>query len=358
MLFWFFALLVSTIHHAGAEVPWEEVAPDEPGTLPGEYKICQNHHRSPLPEQSTDFQDELRRRAVTLIENKIDLTGTMQACFGAPPGRREDVPLFCRGSMSPKLFSAFIKPRWREMRVQLALSLMVPASPTEEKASPHMPPLHHAIADFPSMPELDEGEKQEALEQWKERVADKLSFPVSPDIPYIKNKIARSAPYRQLKKEARIRYFEILESMPLLGYIQSPEASQEEIAAGLETILNHLKTFLTRIRDPEEKTLPLSFRPLVEELLREHPQYCPSAEALSRKARNMQKMKTGMLLGGALAFIPFCLATGPIGLSICLAGGLGVGWAGLEQARDELTLIQGRALTGREFEKLSQWNKK
>ena len=327
MIFLFSSIFIVMSHQIHAEVPWEEVAPDEPETIPVEYKPCQNRPESytkPLPEKLTkNFQDMLQKRILTLIENKIELTRAMRTCFSDSPEQKGH-PSFCQGTMNSKLFFSFIKPQWREMRIQLALSMMEPASIIGDEALPFIPRIHHIIADFPSIPELNEDERKEALKQWKNRVAAKLPFAVSANTPYIKNKITRSDPFLEMRKEARQRYFEILESMPLLGYIQSSNPSKEEIAKGFNAILNHLTIFSKRVQYAEETTLLISFKPLVEEILQKYPQYCPSAAALTLKAQNMEKAKTGKLVGGALILIPFC-ASGPVGLSICLLGGLGVG---------------------------------
>ena len=115
-----------------------------------------------------------------------------------------------------------------------------------------------------------------------------------------------------------------------------------------------LKDFLEEAKDPEaDMGLLLSFTPLVEEILKEDQGYCLVAEEARIQAKKDESFNNWLMMGvGALAAIP-CFISGPIGASVCLAGGMGIGIWGYEESRVAREESLGRALTGSQFETIS-----
>ena len=314
----------------------------------GHEQSCQNPTSQNNTEDFTKiFQKRLRSRVAGLVESRIFQTQEFQKCFEG-----ENSPL-CQQRIEDTL--ALIPSLWKEMRMNLVLSRsdLSALAFNETPYGLKRPLLSHKLADFASMPGLNDEERDKIIQKWKTEVRDKLPFSMENTL-YIKNRVALSSPSTNLRKNSELRYFEILGSMPLLGYITSENPSHQEIATGLKKINRYLQKFLTEVNNPEQINLILSFNGLTEELLREHPEYCHSAEILTIKSEEDEAFKNHILLGAAIVSAVPCFVSGPLGLGICLTAGVGLGLYTHQNALEQIALSRGRALTGREYEQLSQ----
>ena len=162
-----------------------------------------------------------------------------------------------------------------------------------------------------------------------------------------------------MQKEAKDAYFEITSEMPLLGYLETGNPNKKELGKAFTKMEENLKDFLKKAKDSErDKGLLLSFKPLVEELLKENKDYCLVAERTRIQVEKDENFKNNMFLAaGVLAAVP-CFITGPVGASLCLTAGMALGFTGYKQAQAATEESFGRALTGKEFETMADLSEK
>ena len=325
--------------------------------------------------QSKTFMDKLRKRVIGQIESKIFQTKVLQACATGDRNwlsrQKVDWPLMkavCK--QKNKQLKSSIKTRWTEMRVNLVLSQVNPDQIVT--GNPYLSfPLSHAISDFSSLPKLTKKEQKTVKKRWADRLAktplDKLTA------SEFKASFLRGEPSKlstrdrrelrkstwKIQKEAKDAYFEITSEMPLLGYLKTGNPNKKELDEAFTKMEEKLSDLLKEAKDSEgDEGLLLSFKPLVEELLREDKNYCLVAEKARIKAEKDESLENWMMLGaGVMAAVP-CFITGPIGTSVCLTAGVALGVVGYKEAQLATKKSLGRALTGKQFETMAGLNEK
>ena len=325
--------------------------------------------------QSKTFMDKLRKRVIGQIESKIFQTKALRACATGDRNwlsqQKVDWSLMkavCK--QKNKQLKSSIKIRWTEMRVNLALSQVNPDQIVT--GNPYLSfPLSHAISDFSSLPKLTKKEQKTIKKRWVNRLTktplDKLT-PSEFKAHFLKGEPSKlSARDRRnlrkstwkMQKEAKDAYFEITSEMPLLGYLKTGNPNKKELDEAFTKMEENLKDLLKEARDLEsDEGLFLSFKPLVEELLREDKGYCLVAEKARIKAEKNESFKNWKMLGaGVLATAP-CFIAGPVGASICLTTGVGLGVVGYKEAQSATKKSLGRVLMGKQFETMAGLNEK
>ena len=325
--------------------------------------------------RSKTFMDKLRKRVIGQIESKIFQTKVLHACATGDRNwlSRQKVDWLLMKAVCKqknKQLKISIKTRWTEMRVNLALSQVNPDQIVTGK--PHLSfSLSHAISDFSSIPKLTEKEQKLVKKRWADRLAktplDKLT-PSEFKAHFLKGepsklstkdrrKLRKSA--WKMQKEAKDSYFEMTSEMPLLGYLKTGNPGKKELKEAFTKMEENLKDLLKEAKDSEgNEGLLLSFKPLVEELLKEDKDYCLVAEKARIKAEKDESLKNWMMLGaGVLAAVP-CFITGPVGASVCLTAGVALGVVGYKEAQTATKKSLGRALTGKQFETMAGLDEK
>ena len=328
------------------------------------------------------FKEKLQKRVIGQIENKIFQTQALSACVKPDRGwfenRKVDWPImkYVCEKRTQELRDS-IKTRYPEMRVSLALSspgrkeINITADQnTWLDAYPTSP-----VSNFDSPSPLNAQEQQEARTRYvqaltslplqdisKDELKEKLQSPRPIDI----TKHLSRRDFTQLKNgrekirnENRDRYFEMVSEMPVLGYIKSPHPNDEELVQGFSKIKENLSEFLDKIKDPKvDMGLLLSFKPLVEELLKEDKSFCLTAEKANlQNKKNENLNNTLLIMAGVAAAVP-CFMTGPLGTSLCIGAGVALGAVGWTEAQKAKNEAFGRALTGKEFETIAGVDKK
>ena len=354
--------------------------------------------------QSKTFKEKLQKRVIGQIESKLFQTRSLRACITKDRGwfsqKKIDWPLIKKScEKKNKALKYSIKYRWPEMRVQLSLSrlplsndqrvLYAPKSVWIDKSPSHL------ITSFKetSLPHLTRQERRKAeqiyikalsetpLEHvtqtefkrklirgnmtpahfWNQEKLDQgaalhSTISTKEDEKHIsaRDHVRLSRTARKLSEKAKSAYFQILQEAPVLGYIQSGKPGDRELGEAFSEIEEKLADFLEEAKDPSaDMGLLLSFKPLVEEILREDQGYCLAAEEARIEAEKDESLKNWLMIGaGALAAIP-CFISGPIGASACLAGGMGLGIWGYTEANIARKEAFGRALTGKQFETIA-----
>ena len=336
--------------------------------------------------QSKAFMEKLKKRVIGQIESKIFQTKMLRACVTQNRNwfskKKVDWPLM-KGLCQKrnKELKTSIKSRWSDMRVNLALSS--PAIKEDRVLSNNStwfdPTPSHYISDFNNMPGLSGKEKtrtkklyvkalaETSLDQFssaefKQRMyrGKPLHLPLAGEKYLTSNdQIKLKRTLGNLQEKAKVTYFEIMSEMPVLGYLKTGSPKKKELAEALEKIEGNLADFLKKARYPESnRGLLLSFKPLVEELLTENKEYCLVAEQARMNAEKDESLNNWLLIGaGVLAAVP-CFVTGPVGASACLAGGMALGAMGYKLARDSMDDSLGRALTGKQFETITELNER
>ena len=228
------------------------------------YQSCQDVPlQDPSGEYRSLFQDQLRQHIAMLVESRNDQLRILRRCF-------EEVANPMLQQLCQQLRDEFlsqIPSMWREMRIHLALSR--PLQLDE-------PTLPHKQAGLTPMPGLSPEEKSKVMDKWTIKMwAKRLSNKLSDD------KVPLHLLEQSLREESESHYYDIINSIPLLGHIKSDSPSHEEIALGLKDIEEQTRAFLAmELHNPY---FILSFGPVAEEVLKQHPEYCPDAEALVRE---------------------------------------------------------------------------
>lgn len=93
-------------------------------------------------------------------------------------------------------------------------------------------------------------------------------------------------------------------------------------------------------------------------MLKEYPEYCLVAEQARIKAEKEEDFENLMLIGGSVAAAMPCLVASPVGGGLCLLGALIVAGTSYSLVREAKDISLGRALTGKQFETISELNTK
>ena len=330
--------------------------------------------------QTKVFREKLQKRVIGQIESKIYQIQSLQACVR---GDREwfrkqkvkvDWPLMkevCK--KKTKKLRAAIKERWSEMRLNLALSSpaidegrILSKNSTWFDSTPS-----HLISDFTDLPRLSLREKTQARKRYVETLAQApLSGLSSSEFkrrmyrgktlhsgkrqltPEDRRELRKAA--GNLQEEARMNYLEITSEMPLLGYLKTGNPGQRDLSEAFLKMEGKLEDLLDKAKDEEgDMGLLLSFKPLVEELLKEDKSYCLAAEGARIEAEKNESLKDWAMMGvGVAAAVP-CFIAGPIGATACLTAGMALGIWGYKEAEVAKGEALGRVLTGKEFETMA-----
>ena len=328
--------------------------------------------------QSKAFMKKLKKRVIGQIESKIFQSQVLRACVTQDKNyfRQKNIKWSLMKDDCEKRnleLKTSIKTRWSTMRLNLALSQVHPDQLVAGNPSFSFP-LFHKISSFSSIGRLTTSEQSLAKKRWTDQLG-KVSldnFTASEFkerflkgqlfLPMEKGKYLTSKDRKQLrsatmdmKKKAEGSYFEVMSEMPLLVYLRTGNPNKRELDEAFMKVEDNLADFLKKARDPEaDMGLLLSFKPLVEELLKENKEYCLVAERARIQVEKGESLKNQLFLGaGLLAAVP-CFIAGPVGASVCLVGGMALGIVGYKQAQTARDESLGRALTGKQFETLAE----
>ena len=381
---------------------YEESAPDPPtqSAFCFDCKSTRLSQFSSLKESSSALNEELfaqklKARVRGQIKAKIFQTRLLKACVAGdgqwfeqlnsqnefPSLDPNNIKERCKTKKEELLAS--IGRLWPEMRARLALAttplrneeiIRLPLKQTPSHPSSlfdDMPPLSpeeerlaralyadHLMPVFSTAPlqNISHSELREEIIQGQSLVEDRG---VKRDEKFltIQEHSHFRAPIRgalmDLRRLSLQKYFEIMTNMPLLGWLKNANPNEEELGSAFEKIEEDLTNFLEKIEDTDNNGILFSFEPLVEELLRENPNWCQIAEKQKQKAETAYDRRQMAFLGAVVISAVPCFLSGPAGLPLCLAGGLATGYAGYSQARSSMDEAFGRALTGKEFETIA-----
>ena len=360
--------------------------------------------------QLKEFREKLRKRVTGQVSAKLFKIRLLRVClekdrkkqerfftlmtphpsgFGFSPGIRPDGPLIqavCRERK--KALHASVQARLPDLRIDLALSSVNADQIVTTGRLNLSHPLTHGVSDFVSLPKLGAKERRTA----RNRLADHLA---KTDLEgygaeEFRGLFLKGAPLTKLtgkdqarlrrsvwefQKKAKARYFQAIHDpvseTPLLGYLKSDTPDDKELAVALKKVETHLADSLKKIdrpekdpwsgeiEDPEEDmALLLSFKPLAEELLKEEKRFCFVAEKARLQADREKRFKKYASIGAGVLSAGACFITGPVGASVCLAAGMGLGFVGYKQVKSERDSALKRVLTGKEFETIGGLEKK
>ena len=331
--------------------------------------------------QAEVFKKKLQERVKGAILAKLYQTKTLHACVTKDKNLLQELSIDweavkgkCR--KTSKELKTSIKDGWTEMRVQLALR--APALRENRvlanRATWYDLTPSHFVSDFSDLPKLTKKERKKAeniylntlsevpLEslsslELKQKLKGKKSLysflsAKKPLTSKDQSRLRKAA--SDLRKEAGKSYSEIVSKMPLLGYLKTSEPKKQELKEAFTKMEEKLENFLEKAEKPNvDMSLLLSFKPLVEELLKNNKDYCLVAEQSRIQAEEDESLENWAMLGvGVIAAVP-CLISGPIGASFCLSFGMGLGIFGYEEAQVVKGEALGRVLTGKEFETIA-----
>ena len=336
--------------------------------------------------QTEVFKKKLQERVKGAILAKLYQTKALHACATEDKNLLRKLNIDWEAikgecSQKSKELKASIKDRWPEMRIQLALK--APALRENRilanRATWYDPTPSHSISDFSDLPKLTQQERKKAeniylntlskvpLEslsssELKQKLKSKKSLysflsAKKPLTSKDQSRLRKAA--SDLRKEAGKSYSQIVSEMPLLGYLKTGEPKKQELKEAFTKMEEKLEVFLKKAEKPDvDMGLLLSFKPLVEELLKNNKDYCLVAEKSRIQAEKDKSLENWAMLGaGVIAAVP-CLISGPIGATICLSFGMGLGVVGYAEAQVAKGEALGRVLTGKEFETIADLEEK
>lgn len=333
-----------------------------------------------------------------------------------------DVKKACR-EITDKLKSS-IKELWPSMAAHLALSS---SSSSPSLSSPSIPSLSpednrvlsnplvlldpspsHKVSGFVKMPRLTHQELKRAkeiyidnlVEAYRKRRKTPYSFSQygqlvsdseeSKDFFYrltpdeLKNRLEEEKPLHtgrkrlslddtyylkgmlsDLRDSSRKRYFEVVRKMPELGYLESGTPNEEQLTAALTAMEDDLKEFLDdKIKAKEDMSLLLSFKSLVEALLKEtqteedNSPYCLVAERARLKSERVKESLDNLLIGAMVVALVPCFLGGGISISICFGAEVAFGAFDVQMANTAVKDSLNRALIGERFSDISELDEK
>ena len=331
--------------------------------------------------QTEVFKKKLQERVKGAILAKLYQTKALHACATEDKNLLRKLNIDWEAikgecSQKSKELKASIKDRWPEMRIQLALK--APALRENRilanRATWYDPTPSHSISDFSDLPKLTQQERKKAeniylntlskvpLEslsssELKQKLKSKKSLysflsAKKPLTSKDQSRLRKAA--SDLRKEAGKSYSQIVSEMPLLGYLKTGEPKKQELKEAFTKMEEKLEVFLKKAEKPDvDMGLLLSFKPLVEELLKNNKDYCLVAEKSRIQAEEDKSLENWAMLGaGVIAAVP-CLISGPVGATVCLSFGMGLGVFGYEEAQVAKGEALGRVLMGKEFETIA-----
>ena len=325
------------------------------------------------------FKEKLRKRILGQIESKIFQTEKTRHCitsnkkwFSEKNIEWSKIKNHCQ--KIKKDVRSSIKDRWSDMRINLSLtSPRIREDQILSKSSSWLDNTpSHLISDFSdSIPKLTKEEEKKSKEIYKEALSSIPLKHLSPS--EFKDRLEREEALglfsdeekkaklivMDLREKSQSRYLQIVSEMPVLGYIKKKNPKNRELNQAFLKIEKNMRELLEKIKNPEvDMDLLLSFKPLVENLLEEHKEYCLVAEK-ARIEEEEQKSSNRLIWAGVavIAALP-CFAKGPLGAGICIAAGLGVGITGYNKAKESMSESLGRTLTGNELETIAELHEK
>ena len=295
------------------------------------------------PYQS--FKDKLRKKVMGQVKLKMAQNEVLQICMDKNRNKGKgkewlskrasrldwsDIKEGC-DKTKDELFSS-IRKGWYEMRVNLALASMNPAQIVTGflKLSS---PLSHEVSDFGSMPKLTKGEKRALKKRWVGYLSKAPLERISPKqlSQFFDGKairIANAKDFREmvkttkdLQKEGRDRYHQVVSEMPLLAYMKTGDPENEkDMKQAFSKYKGQLDDLLDKLEDKNvDMSLLLSFKPLVKDLLKENKAYCLVAEGARLKAERDESLKKwGLLAMGVGAGVSCFMSSG----ATCLGFGI------------------------------------
>lgn len=323
--------------------------------------------------KSKSFREKLQQRVIGQIESRLYRAEILGACVRNDRNRlsrtKIDWPLIkevCK--RETKKLKSQVKTLWPEMRINRALSQVNADQIVTGRPNLSFAP-SHTVLSFNSMPRLTPKEKKEVKKRWAESLSEAPLDKVT--VTDVKNRFLEGQPLKSLtpkdqyqlkrttwdmQKKAKASYEEIMSEMefPILGYLNTGNPKRKDLGEAFLKVEDGLKDLLEKAKDPEvDMGLLLSFKPLVEGLLKDNKGYCLAAEEARIQAENDKSLGNwGMLGAGVTAAAP-CFLGGPVAGGFCLLAGMAVGYAGYKLAQGERKDALGRMLTGQEFETLA-----
>ena len=321
--------------------------------------------------QSKAFREKLQKRVIDQIESRISQAETLhRACVKKDRNyfsqKQIDWPLM-KGVC--KQLKSELKTLWPEMRINRMLSQVnadqiVPGNPDLSFAP------SHTVRDFSPMPKLTKKELEEVKRRWVNSLSETPLDKITPSD--LRSHVLEGRPLYHLttedqnrlrkatwdmQKKAKDSYYEIMsETSPplLMGYLKKGNPNRKELGEALLKVKKNLKKLLEKAKNPEiDMGLFLSFKPLVEGLLKENKDYCLAAEETRIQAENDGSLENWRMATGGIAAAAPCFIRGPWGALACLVANLALGAEGYRQAQVATVESLGRALTGKQFETLA-----
>ena len=339
------------------------------------------------------FKEELQARVIGQTESKLFQIQRSKAC--AFPLKNKawltkvykdtswpEIQKNCK-KITQKLKSE-VKESWPEMRVYLSLTSapiredrILPDRATWMDSTPT-----HFMSLFSDLPKLTEKEKAKAEKLYVEALAETpldlldpsefkkrlegsgyLHLPLSGD-KYLTqaDEFRLKKVVRDLREQSRDRYFEIIGQKFLLGYLESGTPSNRELVQAYSKMEQDLTNFLEEeIKAPKGNMgLLLSYESLVEGVLEDDKgegvssQYCLVAEKARVKAEKEVEMKKDIKTKLGYASMVPCFFSGGTAFTFCLASASLLSALDVKDAHVAAKYSLNRALTGRQFEKISK----
>lgn len=331
------------------------------------------------------FRKKLQEEIVEAIEGKIHQIKTLRACATEDKNLLKQLQIDWESiktdcpQMATELKSS-IKSSWSEMRIQLALS--DPAI-REDRIRPEIstwldPTPAHSVPGFVDLQELTQEEKQRARKLYVEALSQTplerlnplefeqrlykgrpLYFPVAGEKHLtLKDDFQLKKAAKNLQKRARAAYSDIVGENLLLGFLETGNPNNQELGEAFKQIEKKFEESLNRAEDPEvDMDFLLRYEPLVENLLKETPEYCLVAERAKRekdkRKKKYENFELGVIAFAGLTVAAACAIPGigmPVCTSLSVKIGLFSGIQGYKKTQKSANQSFELVLMGEEFE--------
>ena len=346
----------------------------------------------PTLEQAA-FKEKLQARVIGQTESKLFQIRVSKSC-AFPEENKAWLTKIYKDTSWPEIkrscektireLKSQIKESWLEMRIHLALTSsalkedrILPDRATWMDTTPD-----HLIPMFTDLPKLTKKEKAAAGRLYTEALAEApLDLLDSSEFkqrlegngylypPLSGDKYLTQADQFRLKKAAqdlrtqsRDRYFEMIGQNFLLGYLESGTPSNKQLVQAYSKMEQNLTNFLEEEVKASKGNmgLLLSYESLVEELLEEDKgegissQYCLAAEKARLKTEKEVEMKEDIKTKLGYASMAPCFFSGGTAFTFCVASASLLSALDVKDAHAAARHSLNRALTGRQFEKISK----
>ena len=338
-----------------------------------------------LPYQEKAFKEQLQKRAVGATIAKLEQTRLFRACiiFYRPFfdkrkkwiswwRQKEECENLNKGLISsikeywPKLrrHLALSQPSLRENRILSDRATWMDATPSHFSFKFNRPtPLSSAekkevekiyVDHIAQIPEGISGGLTE--EEFRDRLYNGFPTLFSDEATLNeREKFKIKEAIEELRRESKAAYFEILDEMPVLGFLKEVDPDEKEITRAFADMESHLRKQLKELQNPKVSMgMLLPFKSLVEGLLAENKNYCLAAEKARMELTRKENREDAILMASSLILGLPCLAATPV----CLGAGTVVGAVGITRLRHEREKSFGRFLTGKEFETMAGLSEK